>query len=188
MPPTLVRSEETPTATNLAQLAGADANALEGADANSPEVAERRRRALRRIDLQSQWTMLIASAIVLGLALVLSVPGSAREEQVIVPILNQPLPPLCTSKILFDRECPGCGLTRCFISMAHGDLSRAWIFNPAGVYFFLLVLAQIPYRTWQLSRLYRGKDTYRNDYLFVFLYVLMGLMLVQFFAMIFFRG
>lgn len=155
------------------------------ADSVSQEVA-RRRQALRRIDLQSQWTVLIASSVVIGLALLLSVPGTAREEDVIVPILNRPLPPLCSSKILFDRECPGCGLTRCFISMAHGDFARAWLFNPAGVYFFLLVLAQIPYRTWQLSRLYRGKESYRDNRLFGFLYVLMALMLVQFFTMTFF--
>jgi hypothetical protein len=174
----------------------ADASAQDGitphgADPVSTDVgvestAQRRRQALRRLDLQSQWTMLIASSVVLGLALLLSVPGTAREEAVILPILNQPLPPLCSSKILFDRECPGCGLTRCFISMAQGDLARAWLFNPAGVYFFLLVVAQIPYRTWQLSRIYRGKESYRNHHLFVFLYVLMALMLVQFFAMTFF--
>ena len=91
-------------------------------------------------------------AIVVFLALVLSVPGTAREEQVIVPVIGRALPPLCTSKILFNRECPGCGLTRCFISMAHGDLARAWRFNPAGVYFFAVVVAQLPFRAWQRSR------------------------------------
>lgn len=179
MPDTLAEPDEASHALLRAEQAPVDSV--------SPEVAQQRRQTLRRLDLQSQWTVLIASAIVLALAFVLSVPGTKREEAVIVPVLNQPLPPLCSSKILFDRECPGCGLTRCFISMAHGDFARAWLFNPAGVYFFLLVLAQIPYRTWQLSRLYRGKESYRNPYLFVFLYVLMGLMLVQFFAVTFFR-
>lgn len=147
---------------------------------------EERRRSLRRFDLQSQWTMLIASAIVVFLALVLSVPGTAREEQVIVPVIGRALPPLCTSKILFNRECPGCGLTRCFISMAHGDLARAWRFNPAGVYFFAVVVAQLPFRAWQLSRLYRGKDVYRSAWLYVFLYLLMAFMVVQFVVHTFF--
>lgn len=180
MPDTLAEPNEAPPALEREEP--------QRADQLAPEVAERRRQALRRLDLQTQWYILIASSIVLGLALLLSVPGTAREEDVIVPILNQPLPPLCSSKILFDRECPGCGLTRCFISMAHGDFARAWFFNPAGVYFFVLVLAQLPYRAWQLSRLYRGKETYRNNHLFVFLYVLMAFMLVQFIVMTFLRG
>lgn len=171
-----------------AALPSLESQAPESVPATSPEVLEQRRLALRRLDIQSQWTVLIASSVVLILAFVLSVPGAAREDAVIVPILNQPLPPLCSSKILFDRECPGCGLTRCFISMAHGDIVRAWLFNPAGVYFFLLVVAQLPYRTWQLSRLYRGKESYRNHHLFVFLYVLMAMMLVQFVAAIFVRS
>lgn len=180
MPDTLAESNEAPPSL--------ESEEPEGVDSVSPEIAQQRRLTLRRLDIQSQWTVLIASSIVLFLAFVLSVPGTKREEQVIVPVLNQPLPPLCSSKILFGRECPGCGLTRCFISMAHGDFARAWAFNPAGVYFFLLVLAQVPYRTWQLSRLYRGKESYRNNHLFVFLYVLMALMLMQFFAMTFLRS
>jgi hypothetical protein len=53
--------------------------------------------------------------------------------------------------------CPGCGLTRSLISIAHGRLGDAWRFNPAGLLFFAVVAYQIPYRLWQIWRIRQGK-------------------------------
>jgi hypothetical protein len=39
---------------------------------------------------------------------------------------------LCWSRLLFDRACPGCGLTRSFVAIANGDLARAFACNPTG--------------------------------------------------------
>jgi hypothetical protein len=47
-------------------------------------------------------------------------------------------------------------MTRAFISIAHGDFAAAWRFNPASLYFYPLVLSQLPFRTWQLWRYRRG--------------------------------
>ena len=55
-------------------------------------------------------------------------------------------------------DCPGCGLTRCFISLAHGNIAAAWSYNPAGLWLFLLVAAQIPFRGYQLWRISRGES------------------------------
>jgi len=104
-------------------------------------------------DAQLHWTVLGVSAGVLLLALVLQVGDPA---QVKVPLLQTPLPDACSYKRLTGHDCPGCGLTRCFISAAHGQWRRAWRFNPAGLYFFALVVGQIPYRAMQLWRLRRG--------------------------------
>jgi hypothetical protein len=78
------------------------------------------------------------------------------EEQVIVPVLNKALPGTCTFRRFTGLPCPGCGMTRSFISMAHGHLAEAWRFNPAGVAFFAVVAFQIPYRIYQISRIRRG--------------------------------
>lgn len=36
---------------------------------------------------------------------------------------------LCLSILLFDRECPGCGITRAVFSILYGDVQAAFAFN-----------------------------------------------------------
>ena len=101
----------------------------------------------------NHWTLLVLSIVILLLSLTLDVPA---ERRVVIPGLNMALPELCTFRQFTGQDCPGCGLTRCFISMAHCDLPRAWHFHPVGVFFFFIVLTQIPFRIYQLTRLRRG--------------------------------
>lgn len=96
---------------------------------------------------------LAISAGVILLACVLRVEGG---ERVILPLINRPLPETCWSRTWLQLPCPGCGLTRSFISLAHGDIGAAWNYNPAGPYLFFLILLQAPYRAWQLWRIARG--------------------------------
>ncbi len=98
--------------------------------------------------------LLALSVTVLLLASLLSIRD---RSQVIVPLLQLPLPELCTMRRLFGIDCPGCGLTRCFISLAHGDIAAAWSYNPAGLWLFLMIAFQIPFRSYQLWRLGRGQ-------------------------------
>lgn len=95
---------------------------------------------------------LILSIIVLILALVLRV---SRDGRVIVPGLGIPLPESCVFRLVTGVDCPGCGLTRCFISLMHGKFARAWAFNPGGYLFFLVVAIQVPYRLGQIWRIRR---------------------------------
>ena len=97
--------------------------------------------------------MLCFATAVLVIAALLSVDG---ETQVDLPFIGGSLPTLCHMKRFTGLDCPGCGLTRCFISLAHGKVSRAWHFNPAGILVFMLVAAQLPYRSVQIWRLKQG--------------------------------
>lgn len=106
-------------------------------------------------DTVLHWVLLGVSSAVVLLALLLQVRG---EEQVVVKGIGIPLPGTCTFKQYVGADCPGCGLTRCFVSMGHGQLERAWHFNPVGVAFFAIVASQIPFRTVQLWRLRCGVD------------------------------
>ena len=98
--------------------------------------------------------LLLISAGILLAAFVLKTDGLA----VYLPLLNQPLPEACVLRRLTGLSCPGCGLTRCFISLAHGEISSAWSYNPAGLWLFAVIASQIPLRSYQLWRIYRGRS------------------------------
>jgi len=55
------------------------------------------------------------------------------------------LPNTCTWQNVTGMGCPGCGLTRCFVAMAHFDVARAWHHNPAGILAFGFLLFQFPF-------------------------------------------
>jgi hypothetical protein len=83
-------------------------------------------------------------------------------------------------------DCPGCGLTRCFISLAHGDAASAWNFNPAGVLLFGMLVAQIPYRLAQIWRVKNGRGEWRHRRLSVVLTVVfVSLLMIQWFWKLF---
>lgn len=48
--------------------------------------------------------------------------------------------PLCFFKYLTGFDCPGCGLTRSFLSLARGHFLSAFRYNAAGPFIYLLFL------------------------------------------------
>ena len=91
--------------------------------------------------------------VVLGLCtsvLVLSAVLTVRDSHVYTPLVNTPLPGICSFRALAGIDCPGCGLTRSFIRLARVDFVGAWHFNPAGILVFMVVAFQLPYRSFQL--------------------------------------
>lgn len=99
------------------------------------------------------WVLFIMASSAVALSFLLRAPGG---DPVLLPFLDQPLPGMCTFKRFAGVGCPGCGLTRCFVSLAHGDVRSAWAFNPAGILLFAAAVFQIPYRLAQISRIRRG--------------------------------
>ncbi len=116
------------------------------------------------------------AAVTLALAGLLQAPGG---ESVVVPLLNQPLPGVCTFKRILGIGCPGCGLTRCFISLAHGDWAAAWRYNPAGILLFAAAAFQLPFRIFQIRRLRRGLPEWRSRGLDWCLWLIVFALLVQ---------
>jgi hypothetical protein len=115
-----------------------------------------------RPDVLFHWVLLGLCTIVLVLASVMSVRGG---RQVLLPGVSVALPELCTMKRLWGIDCPGCGMTRAFIALAHGDVSAAWSFNPAAILLFGMMAFQAPYRAVQLVRVYRGQRELSLGYL-----------------------
>jgi len=56
------------------------------------------------------------------------------------------LPETCMSRRIFGVSCPGCGLTRSFVAVAHGDIRMGIKANTMGPMLYLLCWLQIPYR------------------------------------------
>ncbi len=104
-------------------------------------------------DSTHQWVLLVLSTLVIVLSFVLHVGGT---EKVVVPVIDAPLPASCVWRTFLGLDCPGCGLTRCFISLARGQWRLAWEFNAAGLLLFGIVAFQIPFRAIQIWRIRRG--------------------------------
>lgn len=91
-----------------------------------------------------QWEMLVIAIAVIGLSLALDAPSGDRVALGVLP--QWPLPPMCASRSLFGVECPGCGLTRSFVHLAHGRWSDSFRCHRVGWFLAVAVLLQLPYR------------------------------------------
>ena len=92
--------------------------------------------------------ILWGSIAVVVLAFTMSVRDDQRVGLGLLP--DWPLPELCQSKSLLGWNCPGCGLTRSFIHLAHGNLAASLSVHRVGWVLALGVVLQIPYRLWAL--------------------------------------
>jgi hypothetical protein len=77
-------------------------------------------------------------ALLLLPALCSIAPGREHAE-----IFGLSLPGTCATKSVFDTECPGCGLTRSFISVAHGEVRKASEFHRIGPALYLFMILQV---------------------------------------------
>jgi len=128
----------------------------------------------RRADGLYHRLVLALAVGVLVAARVLSIRG---ESDVVLPWLGWSVPQLCAVQRTFGLACPGCGLTRCFIALAHGEWQLAWQFNPAGLVLFALVALQIPWQAAQIARLRRGLPELHYDKLAAAVFALFVLLL-----------
>jgi len=88
--------------------------------------------------------MLVVAGAVVILAFLLEVHSDQRVAFSLLP--ECPLPETCPSRSLFHTECPGCGLTRSFVHLAHGDWAASLKVNRVGWLLALAVVLQFPYR------------------------------------------
>jgi len=69
----------------------------------------------------------LALQLLAGLALVLSW---------VFPAAATPTIWVCPFERFLHLPCPGCGLTRAFCAIGHGEFAAAWAFNPFGYVFY----------------------------------------------------
>jgi hypothetical protein len=119
---------------------------------------------------------LLMSGGIIFMSVVMSVTGPTT---VLMPGLAMPMPETCISRRVFGRDCPGCGLTRSFISMSHGKLGDAFEFNNSGPIIYLFVLIQIPWHLYQISRILRRKHPVESMWLYTGIFLVSGAMFLQ---------
>jgi hypothetical protein len=134
------------------------------------ELQYRRTRRLHHL------MILVGVVIVIALAFALEVRS---PTQVGIRGFDKVLPPSCRFRSWTGLDCPSCGLTRAFVSIAHGDLAAALRFNPVSPLVFLAFLFQVPYRAWQIRRLDQGQEELNWRWLTRGLWILLGLALAQ---------
>ena len=91
-------------------------------------------------------TILLLAGMVVFASMILS------PTPTVVSFFGWPIPELCVFRRLMDMNCPGCGLTRSFVFLGHGQLSDAWRMNPVGPLLYFVVVSQIPWRLWKIFR------------------------------------
>lgn len=117
----------------------------------------------------------IAGAMIIA-SFVFSLEG---ENGVRIPGIPIRMPETCTAKRVWGVDCPGCGLTRSFVSMSGGEIWKAFGFNPAGPLVYLFVLVQIPWHLFQLARIAIGKFPFESFWLYVPIFVCSGALFLQ---------
>lgn len=130
----------------------------------------------RRARRQHHLLILVAVIVVLVLAFALEVRS---PTQVGIRGIEGVLPPSCRFRTWTGLDCPSCGLTRAFISIAHGDLSAALAFNPVSPLVFAAFLFQVPYRAAQIRRLDQAREELKWPWITRALWMLLGLGLAQ---------
>jgi hypothetical protein len=87
--------------------------------------------------------MLVTVCGVVVLAGLLRVRSDQQVE--LRGLSGYPLPETCWSRRLFHVTCPGCGLTRSLIYLAHGDWRASLATHRLGIVMAVAILAQFPY-------------------------------------------
>lgn len=88
-------------------------------------------------------------------------------SKVFLPGFETAIPSMCSTRVLMGIDCPGCGLTRAFISISQGRFLDAWNFNPASFAVYAFVAAQIPWHSIQLWRIYQGRRPLESSFVYL---------------------
>ncbi len=94
------------------------------------------------------WAWLVLACAIIVASFSLEVRGTEQVGSSFGP--DFVLPNLCYYRALLGVNCPGCGLTRSFIYLAHGNWRASWDMHHLGWFFAAAVVWQVPYRIYCL--------------------------------------
>lgn len=113
-----------------------------------------RQNPIYKPELMYRVLVLLMAITAISMSFVMRIEG---DQKVYFPLSAEPLPDVCSSRSLFGVDCPGCGMSRAFISISNLEIERALAFNSASLIVYLFVVIQIPWQATQIfSTFYRG--------------------------------
>ncbi|MBS0201945.1 MAG: DUF2752 domain-containing protein [Planctomycetes bacterium] len=112
--------------------------------AEASDEANRDSRPTRQDHRDWHRAVLLVAAVIIGLSLVLSVRDDGKVA--LIGLSNWPLPETCGLRSTLGINCPGCGLTRSFVYLAHGEWQRSLAIHRIGWLVAVFFVLQIPYR------------------------------------------
>jgi len=92
--------------------------------------------------------------LLVGVAL-LSVVLSPHSDG--ISLFDHKMPPMCIFHMVTGHRCPGCGLTRSFTFMGHGEIVQAFRMHVLGPFLYLWMLQQIGAKTLAIVRHLRDR-------------------------------
>ncbi len=98
------------------------------------------RRGGPRIAVEILLRLAAIGAILGAVALAVVLPYSPGDR--LLSIGGQTLPTLCLSRSVLGISCPGCGLTRSWVALAHGDIDGSLRDHPLGALVMAYLLLQ----------------------------------------------
>ncbi len=100
----------------------------------------------RPADRATNITLLVACLLLVLLPFLFTYNPGTND----VKVSKFSLPAMCACRTYFNTDCPGCGLTRSFISLAHGKLDAALRLHRLAPVLYLFFLLQAGFRLWSL--------------------------------------
>lgn len=114
--------------------------------------------------IEEQRIQFIIAVSIIILSLLLK-PGTPQDDR--VSIFGFKTPVLCLHRLIHNQPCAGCGLTRSFVYIAHGDFEKAYSYHKLGIPLFILVALQIPIRIYLLRTGIHGYTKFMKRLIFV---------------------
>ena len=93
-----------------------------------------------------------ADAVVVGICIgIVGLAAVMSPSPEVLTLFGHEVPVVCGFRRLTGVGCPGCGLTRSFVFLAHLQPIEAFRINGFGPPLFVLVAAQIPWRIYRIA-------------------------------------
>jgi hypothetical protein len=103
-----------------------------------------RQRTLRWRAFRIHNTVFFLSLFIIVCAFLMRVRPDEKVEFIFVS--GYPVPKTCYARNIWGVKCPGCGLTRSFIFLAHGEWEQALARHRLGWLMAFTIVVQIPFR------------------------------------------
>ena len=124
--------------------------------------------------IKEQQIQFIIAVLIILLSLILK-PGNSQDDRATIFGFKTPI--LCLHRLIYNQPCAGCGLTRSFVCIGHGDFEKAYSYHKLGIPLYILVILQIPIRIYLLKTGIYGYTKFMKRLIWVPA-ILAGIMLI----------